>query len=359
MQRTLDHKALDEIAFQVDLWPETIEKYTREGHLKKDEDCALHFGQDIFSAGWLTSTANLDFVPKVIEETQDTVTKLDGNGAILRTHKKHSSTPEHVDFTVKDRAGWEEHIKPHLRNVDRRRIPLDEYKKRRAIAAERQLFFCWVGVPPFELMHPVCGHEYMLMGMALDPDWVKDMVQTYIDWLIMHAEVLFAEGGRPDGFYFYEDMGFKGKPFMSPQMYKEILQPGHKRFFDFAHSMGCKVILHSCGFVEPLLPGLIEAGMDCLQAMEVKAGMDMPHLFERFGNQIAYCGNIDARAIISNDRKLIDEELQRKIVPVVSKGGSYILHSDHSEPPEIEYETLLYFIEKGKEVAKKAAKDIL
>lgn len=39
---------------------------------------------------------------------------------------------------------------------------------------------------------------------------------------------------------------------------------------------GVKTILHSCGYIAPLLPGLIEAGLDCLEAMEVKAGMDMP-----------------------------------------------------------------------------------
>jgi uroporphyrinogen-III decarboxylase len=42
---------------------------------------------------------------------------------------------------------------------------------------------------PFEQMHPVCGHEYMLMGMALDPDWVKDMVNTYAKMTLMHMDM--------------------------------------------------------------------------------------------------------------------------------------------------------------------------
>ena len=103
------------------------------------------------------------------------------------------------------------------------------------------------------------------------------MVDVYVSLTINHCEVLFAEEGKPDGMFFYEDMGFKNKPFMSPAMYEELIMPGHKRLFDFAHSLGCKVIVHSCGYVEPLLPGLINAGMDCLQAMEVKAGMDSAH----------------------------------------------------------------------------------
>lgn len=50
--------------------------------------------------------ADLDFVPEVLEETEETILRRDGNGAVLRHHKLHSSTPEHVDFLVKERAAW-------------------------------------------------------------------------------------------------------------------------------------------------------------------------------------------------------------------------------------------------------------
>jgi uroporphyrinogen decarboxylase len=92
---------------------------------------------------------------------------------------------------------------------------------------------------------------------------------------------------------------------------------------------------------------MIRAGMDCLQAMEVKAGMDLPTLFNRFGDQISFFGGVDVRCLISNDRAAIDEEMDKKILPVVKGGGGYILHSDHSEPPEIDYETMRYFVDRG------------
>ncbi len=141
------------------------------------------------------------------------------------------------------------------------------------------------------------------------------MVQTFTELTINHLELLFAEEGKPDGLFFYEDMGFKNRPFMSPAMYAEIIQPGHKRLFDFAHSLGCKVIVHSCGYVAPLVPGLIEAGMDCLQAMEVKAGMDLPTLFKDFGDRIAFYGGVDVRTLISNDRAQIDAEMAGENAP--------------------------------------------
>ena len=53
--------------------------------------------------------------------------------SVFRTHKLHDSTPEHVDFLVKDRAGWEEHIKPKL-TPDRRRINFEAYRNAKANA---------------------------------------------------------------------------------------------------------------------------------------------------------------------------------------------------------------------------------
>jgi len=353
MSNTLARKPVDQIPIAISPWGATVQRWVKEGHLREGEDVAEHFGQDLRSAGWLNGVADLDYTPEVIEETEETILQKDGNGAMLRRHKLHDSTPEHVDFTVHDRATWEEYVKPFLLDVNRRRIDFAGYRNGRQFCAEKQRFFCWGGVAPFEQMHPVCGHEYMLMGMALDPEWVIDMVQSFTNLTINHLELLFAEEGKPDGMFFYEDMGFKNRPFMSPAMYAEIIQPGHKRLFDFAHSLGCKVIVHSCGYVAPLVPGLIEAGMDCLQAMEVKAGMDLPTLFKEFGDRIAFYGGVDVRTLISNDRAQIDAELNAKILPVLKGGGGYILHSDHSEPPEVDYATMRYFVDHGREMSRK------
>lgn len=346
----LNNEHVEELPYFDNLWWEAKVRYVEEGAMHDGEDEVVHFDMSQRSGASLNSIANLDFEDEVLEETEETILKLNGNGASLRHWKGRSGTPEHVDFKVKERPQWEGLIKPHLLSVDRRRIPFGDYREQKKLADEEQRAFSWTGVAPFELMHPVCGHEYMLMGMALDPDWVKDMVNTYVDFTIMHLETLYAEEGTPDFMFFYEDMGFKEKPFMSPAMYEDIVQPGHAKLFDYAHSNGCKVMVHSCGFVEPLVPGLVAAGMDCLQSMEVKAGMHMPRIAEQFGGKIAFCGNIDIRTLESNDRELIKEELHAKIPPVLEAGSGYILHTDHSIPPGVDHDTLKWFFEYGSTV---------
>lgn len=351
VKNLLERKPVDRASFHEGVWDETSKRWRAEGHLRQNEDIEQHFEMEIAEAGWFTVEANLDALSTIVEEDEETKLVRNGNGALMRYWKNKSGTPEHVDFAVKDRAGWEKMIKPML-TPDRRRINFEAYRNKKKIAAERDLFFAWSGPNVFEQIHPICGHEYMLLGMALDPGWVKDMALTLADLTINLWEILFAEEGLPDGIWFFEDMGFKEKPFMSPAMYRELIQPAHKRTIDWVHQRGLKVILHSCGMVESLLPGMIEAGIDMLQAMEVKAGMDVVRLNKLYGEKIGFFGNIDIREIISNDRARIDAELKKKILPLIKTGTPYILSSDHSTPPEVDYETFLYFRDRGLELAR-------
>lgn len=348
MSNILKRKPIDRIGLFEHFWGDTEKLWTTEGHLKNGENIADHFNFDMEELWTFNYVADLDYVPQVVEEREDTVLIRDGNGALLRRHKKHDSTPEHVDFMVKERKDWEEHIKPKL-TPDRRRINFEGYRKVKESARKNNRFFMWSGINVFEQMHPVCGHEYMLMGMALDPDWIKDMVDTYAQLNNDLMEILFAEEGEPDGIWYYEDMGYKEHPFMSPAMYKELIQPGHIKTIDYAKSRKLPVTMHSCGYIEPLLPGMIEAGIDCLQVIEIKAGMDLLKLHKKYGDVLSFMGGIDVRTLYSNDKKIIDVELETKI-PEVMKNFGYVLHSDHSIPNTVSYETYRYFVDRGLEL---------
>jgi uroporphyrinogen decarboxylase len=349
---TLHGLPIDQVACYDAIWSDTVARWRAEGHLGAAEDERDALGMDIRGSASINSVADLDHPSEVIEETEETRLTRDGNGAMFRQHKLHDSTPEHVDFAVRERADWERLIKPHLRDLDPRRIPYEAYRAGRRDALDRQLFFTWWGVAPFEQIQSMCGHENLLYGMADDPEWVHDMVMTYAHFTIRHLEALFAAEGLPDAMWFGEDLGYKFKPFMSPAMYRDILQPGHALLFDWSHRQGLKVIVHSCGFCEPLVPGLLEAGMDCLQALEVKAGMDMLRLHAQFGDRLAFFGNIDARCLISNDRAQIDAEMDAKILPLLRAGGRYILMSDHSIPPQVDFATMQYFFARGRELSR-------
>jgi uroporphyrinogen decarboxylase len=349
MANFLRREPLDRIPVYEHYWSDTYKGWKDKGWVKEDEDFTQLFDYDMRESMCFDTTADIDFKPVILEETEETVLALDGNGAKLRRHKLHNATPEHVDFTVKDRRAWEETIRPRLMNIDERRIDFISYRREKALAKKENRFFCWSGVNVFELMHPVCGHEHMLVGMSMDPDWVRDMCEVYSELTLGLMEILFAKEGYPDGIWFYEDMGFKGSPFMGPVMYREIIMPAHKKTIGFAHAKGMPVIMHSCGMVEKLLPFMIESGIDCLQVIEVKAGMDLLKLYHLYGDKLSFMGGIDIRELYSNNLSRVEAELQKKI-PAVMPGFGYCLHSDHSIPVTVDFDVYKYFVDRGREI---------
>lgn len=348
--RILNHQAVDRIAFYEHFWEDTHSHWLVDGRIKEDESFDEHFQFDMSECWAFNLIADLDYVPEVIAETENTIIMKDGNGAILKRHKLHDTTPEHIDFTVKDREGWE-NIKPLLKKPELRRINFQGYRAAREKAQKAGRFFVWSGVNVFECMHPICGHENLLVGMALDPEWVTDMAETYANLIVEHQKILFDAEGYPDGIWYYEDLGFKQHPFISPAMYIELIQPSHKYTINYAKSHNMPVIMHSCGFIEPLLPHMIDSGIDCLQVIEIKSGMDLLRIHEKYGDKIVLMGGIDVRALYSNDTAEIDAELEAKI-PFVKQGYGYVLHSDHSIPKTVNYDTYKYFIKKGLELGK-------
>lgn len=350
ISRIIRRQSVDRIGLYEHFWGDTRKQWIAQGHLKEEENLDDHFNFDLSECWPCRYIADPEFKNEVVEEDAETILERDGNGALLRRHKYHNATPEHVDFMVKDRTLWDEKVKAMLKPT-RNRINFEAYRKAKERADAAGRFFVHSGVNVFEAIHPLCGHENLLLGMALDPDWIKDMADTYSDLMMNLMEILFAEEGKPDGIWFYEDMGFKQRPFMSPEMYRDLILPGHKKTVDYAHSLGLPVIMHSCGYVEPLIPGIIEAGVDCLQVIEIKAGMDLLKIKREFGDRLALFGGFDARNLVANDTDAINRELHEKI-PVVMKGSGYILHSDHSIPEQCRYETYRYFVDEALKLGK-------
>ncbi len=343
----LNHQPVDRIPVYEHFWSDTQKEWASKGKIKENENLDEHFKYDMSICWPFNMIIDIDFKPELVREDEDTITLKDGNGAILRRHKKHDTTPEHIDYTIKEKADWDKY--KHMLTADPRRINFQAYRAAKKAADDAGRFFCWAGVNVFELMHPICGHEHMLVGMLLEPEWIDEMATILIDVTLKLQEILFEQEGYPDGIWYYEDMGYKHKPFMSPNHYRELIMPSHKKSCDFAHKHNMKVIMHSCGYVEPLLPHMIEAGIDCLQVIEVKAGMDLVKLYEEYGQKIAFMGGIDVRKLYSNDKAEIDEELESKI-PIVKKGYGYMLHSDHSIPKTVDYDIYVYFLKKGLEL---------
>lgn len=341
--RMYEHREADRVPVTDGPWASTIERWRREG-LPEGVSYVDYFDLD------RTATIGADNSPrypeKVIEETDEYVVKTTKWGATIRQWRHAGGVPEFLDFTITDPDSWREAKKrmtPDRDRVDWERLARDYPEWRRKGHWISAGF--WFG---FDVTHAwAVGTERTLMAMVTDPEWVVEMFSRWLDVDIALFEMIWDAGYEFDCVAWPDDMGYKQNQFFSTAMYRELLKPVHRRACDWAHAKGIKVHLHSCGCVEPLIPDLIEIGVDMLNPLEVKAGMDPVKLKRTYGDRLAFHGGINA--VLYSDLERLEAEM-RAVIPEMKDGGGYIAGSDHSVPDSVGLEDFRRFVELAKEL---------
>jgi len=341
VQRMFERREQDRVPRHDTYWRETIERWQREG-LEGDAYAALEeLGTDFCGLGgsW---PAPFPGQNQTLAEDELTKTYVDTWGATVRYWKNRSGTPEHIAFGCDCREAWEKTYKPAYQklrlNVDSQLL-LERYRDGRA--KDRWCFL--TGLESIEATRRLLGDEITLIAMAEDPDWIMEVSRDYTDAVIRGLDDHMATGIESDGLWIYGDMAFNHSTMCSPAMYREIIWPDHKRLADWAHAHGMKFIYHTDGNVNGVLDLYLEAGFDCLQPLEAKAGMDVRKLAPNLGDRMALFGNINVMVMATEDRDAIEHEIRTKL-DAGKAARCYAYHSDHSVPPTVSWDTYRFII---------------
>jgi uroporphyrinogen decarboxylase len=153
--------------------------------------------------------------------------------------------------------------------------------------------------------------------------------------------------GYLDFVQIWEDMAYKTSPMISPEFVRDYMLPAYKELVSYLRAGGVKLIMvDSDGRANDLLPIFLEAGIDGMHPCEIAAGCD-PVLLRQKHPNCTLMGGLDKRAIASG-RKGVESEL-RRVQPVLEK-GAYIPMLDHFVPPDVSYQTYLYYVERRREL---------
>ncbi|HIE19366.1 TPA: hypothetical protein EYP75_06530 [Candidatus Bathyarchaeota archaeon] len=338
MKRALSHQEADRIPIHDNLWQATVDRWRREG-LPSGVSPADYFGYELCGFGADTSPR---FPIEVLSEDEEYIVERTIYGGIRKNHRDHSTTPMIIDYPCKSREDWEK-IKPRLNPNDYR---VDWVSSLRRFHREhsRGRFITYNAPVGYDKIQNYVASPRLLKAVITEPEWVVDMYWTDAKLVMEMCERMIKGGFKFDGAFLYCDLGYRGGLFFSPKHYEEQLHLVFKELCRFFHSRGMYVILHCCGKVEDLIPYFIEEGIDCLQPLEVKAGMDLIELKEKYGDKISFMGGIDVRLMALDDPKPIEEEIKRKIT-AAKEGGGYIYHSDHSVPKNVSFKQYKRVIE--------------
>ena len=339
----LEHREADRVPVLDSPWASTLERWYREG-LPKDVNYVDYF--DLDRAEGLGLDVSPRYEERLIEETDTYKITTTPWGATVKNLKNAEGGQEQLAFTVTDPDSWQrskERITPARDRIDWAKLKTD-YRRWRETGTWTSLGFCFGFQVDLSVM---IGTERLLIAMAEQPAWVADTFNHLLDMNIALAEMVLAEGYQFDDINWCDDMGYKGKPFFSLRMYRELLKPAHKRAVEWAHSKGMKARLHSCGDISTFVPDLVEIGMDMLNPLEVKAGMDPIALKQQYGDRLGFHGGLNV-VLYDHPEELWDE--MRRVIPIMKRGGGYWISSDHSVPESVGLETFREFVRLAKEL---------
>jgi len=342
----------DQLPCAESFWDGTIDQWQREGMPRVDP--ADYFDLDLADMS-LDASPRLDL--EILDRSGGMITYRDRFGYTVRKQDGISASMEFSDHVTTDHEAWDR-IKPRFALSPDPDEPariddasyfahFDAYpswdeaaaKYRRLRETNRYLLFNAYG--PWEATWRHRGMDKLLMDIALEPDWVREMADTYVDLVVAILDRCLGLGMKPDGMFLIEDLGSTRSLLFSPASWRATLGPAFGRLGEFLGRHGIHFWMHSCGAVGPILDDLVERGLNVLNPLQVAAGMDAVELRTRFGRRLAFFGNIDVHKMTGPEGPIYDE-LRRK-VPLAREGG-FIFHSDHSVPPTVSlarYEWLL------------------
>jgi len=186
----------------------------------------------------------------------------------------------------------------------------------------------------FEIYCWMTGLQNALENVLLKPDLVHAALEKITDFFEARMRrTLACCADLVNICYFGDDLGGQKNLLMSRKTYREILQPYHRRLFSLAKEMAphASVMLHSDGAVFDILPDLIDAGLDVLEAVQIDAeGMDPQRLKDSYGECLCFHGGISVQSLLPRaDEETVFAECQR-LVEVFGKDGGYIAAPTHA-----------------------------
>lgn len=168
-----------------------------------------------------------------------------------------------------------------------------------------------LGLSGFTTMWCLRGFDKLMLDIAVDPE----RVDTLAELVFGFEERLITELPRFDfdAVAFFDDWGTQTGMLISPSKWREFFRPRYKRQFELVHDLGMYVYFHCCGQYLPIIPDLIEVGVDVLNISQPNL-YDIPEIGRLFGGKVCFICPVSYQTTsISGTREEIFEDVRQLV----------------------------------------------
>ena len=212
---------------------------------------------------------------------------------------------------------------------DNRYVEVDEALEQ--AEAEGKYVTCGIFMVLFERMHTLHGFENTLTDLYVDRPAMEELADRIVEVHVGFVrEVARRFPGRIDGWNMTDDWGTQQNSFISYDFWMDFFYPRYKRIFDAMHEAGCDVWVHSCGKVNDIVEGYIQAGVDVVNLQQPRA-LGIEEMAQRYAGRITFESLADIQATLpSGDKAAIEGDVEALMTRWASANGGLIF-SDYGD----------------------------
>jgi uroporphyrinogen decarboxylase len=186
---------------------------------------------------------------------------------------------------------------------------------------------------PFQLASDLRGASKLMLDMGLNPglatallNRVTDTICDLLDGYVKAGNGYFDMIELPG-----DDYASNRNLIISPQMFRFFIKPCISRMVATIRKSqpNIKIMLHSDGAIQKLIPDFIELGIDVLHPLEPVVGMDVKAVKQEFGKEIAFLGGIDITHAMLGSSKDVRADVDRCLSDLAPEGGYVLAPCNH------------------------------
>jgi len=194
----------------------------------------------------------------------------------------------------------------------------------------------WVSGPLFSTTCDLMGIEETLCKMLVDPKAFETCVEQVFRFSYSYVErFMDCVGPDLDILYLADDFASQRGLLMSPDLWKKFLKPRYEKLFALGKRRGLPIWFHSCGDITPVLPDLIDIGMDVWETVQLHAlPITAPELKREYGRHITFFGGVNTQELPFLSPETVVDQVRHRI-DCLGEGGGYICGPDHHLKPDV------------------------
>ncbi|HTP09692.1 MAG TPA: uroporphyrinogen decarboxylase family protein, partial [Anaerolineae bacterium] len=206
----------------------------------------------------------------------------------------------------------------------------------------------------FEMSQRVRGMQNLMIDLASNEALACAFLDKMVELKIKFWEVALTQlGDLIDVVSEADDYGTQTSQLISPRMFRKLFKPRLQTLFARIHQLApnAKLFFHSDGNIRPILPDLIEIGIDILNPIHITAtGMEPGALKRDFGKDVCFWGGgVETQSVLPFGSPQEVKDNVRRNVEALAPGGGYVFNTIHNIQADVPPQNIVAMIEALRE----------